>query len=784
MGATLDRLRAAFGRQRVLRPAVFDQAARRRLDQWYLRNHVPVREVLDVFHRHGGFTTDSGRLLVPVHEPDSAELTGEYLVYHPDQLVPCVTYYDYDRDGMARVDLDRFGATYPAWRIRFWHSAYEPPSVPSYLASATESAGGATVGGHGGDRGRSGGPGLGGTSVAGGSAATARATAEHPVPAEEFFEHVRSFVADEELAEIEDAREAFDRQSPAAFIEDRGGIEHLETRGRQVDREGQQVCIASLPEEEAERVAESHGGVDIPETYGVYPDSRVVLGSRERDAGFPLEAKVLDVVGTSLHLGALWDTAGDKRAAEAAFEGGGGARVHLGNLLNPVPFDRQRAAIDDVEASDRKAGVLAGEREPGFGDSLQLTVDGDLNRFQREAALDALRADDVYCIHGPPGTGKTRTLVAIVRAAVRRGERVLVTAHSNQAVDNLLVGTSTHGNVDSGSLHAAAARGELDLARIGDNSTDDVVLEHYADESYYGADVVGATTSGASVLHEDQFDLAVVDEATQATIPSTLIPYSKAERLVLAGDHRQLPPYTAGEFAEDEEMEVSLFEHLLGLHGEAVSSMLRRQYRMHEDIAAFPNRAFYDGRLTHGQGNRSWTVDDLAPVEGVQVAGEETRRSGGSLFNEAEVEAVCAGVGTLLDRAVPPEEIGVITPYSAQVAKISSAIRQRHGREVWEALEVATVDAFQGGEREAVVVSFVRSNDRGETGFLTLPTEGPRRLNVALTRAKRRLVLVGDWETLAAPDPARGDDDPGSAVFRELREHLRDTGALREAARA
>jgi superfamily I DNA and/or RNA helicase len=228
-------------------------------------------------------------------------------------------------------------------------------------------------------------------------------------------------------------------------------------------------------------------------------------------------------------------------------------------------------------------------------------------------------------------------------------------------------------------------------------------------------------------------------------------------------------------------MEVSLFEHVLDVYGDEVSTLLRKQYRMHRAIAAFPNEAFYGGKLTHGQRNRAWTVGDLDPLVGIQVDGDEQETPGGSYYNEAEAAVVVDEVDRLRRNGVPASRIGVITPYSGQVGKIVQALDDD---ELAERVDVATVDSFQGGEREAIVVSFVRSNDRGDTGFLTFPHEGPRRLNVAMTRAQKRCALVGDWSTLRATPSHRSPDEDASHVFDALYDHLEERDSLVQVAAA
>jgi len=225
-------------------------------------------------------------------------------------------------------------------------------------------------------------------------------------------------------------------------------------------------------------------------------------------------------------------------------------------------------------------------------------------------------------------------------------------------------------------------------------------------------------------------------------------------------------------------MRPSLFETILDRYGDDAAVLLARQYRMHDAIAAFPNEAFYDGRLETADEAADRGIDGLPAVELFDVAGDERREErGASVRNAAEADVVADRVATLLDAGVDPGDLGVIAAYSGQVSEIRRALADRGLDRA--ALTVDTVDSFQGGEREAVVVSFARSNDDNDAGFLEHPEEGPRRLNVALTRARRHLSLIGDWETLTEPASHRDPADSCAAVYAALYDRLADLDAAR-----
>ncbi|MFB6243673.1 MAG: AAA domain-containing protein, partial [Halobaculum sp.] len=341
----------------------------------------------------------------------------------------------------------------------------------------------------------------------------------------------------------------------------------------------------------------------------------------------------------------------------------------LAPLVTPVPYDRRLSAVETGRRDEATRALLSGREPLAFSANSYALPETqvELDRHQHDALVWADSADDLGLIHGPPGTGKTRTLTAVVLAAVEKGQSVLVSAHSNRAVDNLLVGESTPRETAPETLHAAAERGDIRIARVGRNTNSPVVASSYVETSPDRADVVAATTNGAARFEENSFDLAVVDEATQASRAATLVPLACAEKLVLAGDHRQLPPYTAGEAGSDQQRP-SLFETLLDRYGESAAVRLRRQYRMHEQIAAFPNETFYDGELETAEAVRERTVGDLDPVVGIDVRGDCRRHGEVSYANEREADLVVREVRRLLDAGLSPGDIGVITPYRGQRA--------------------------------------------------------------------------------------------------------------------
>lgn len=277
-----------------------------------------------------------------------------------------------------------------------------------------------------------------------------------------------------------------------------------------------------------------------------------------------------------------------------------------------------------------------------------------------------------------------------------------------------------------------------------------------------GADVVCSTnaTAGSDLLADREFDVLVLDEATQATEPSCLIPITMADRVVMAGDHRQLPPTVLNEKAARRGLRTSLFEKLARRdYGDDIRTMLTMQYRMHEDIMDFSSEEFYDNRLRADESVRTHTLEEFdldltgadqqtaeileprEPVTFVDTAGvdapELSREGSESRENPVEADLTVELAEVLLEGELYERELAVISPYWDQVDRIRNQIDR-------EELEIKTVDGFQGREKEVVLLSLVRSNLEGAVGFL----RDIRRFNVALTRARRKAVVVGDSATV------------------------------------
>lgn len=485
---------------------------------------------------------------------------------------------------------------------------------------------------------------------------------------------------------------------------------------------------------------------------------------------------------------------------------------------------RSRAALAKARhARDERLGdlrdVCLGAREPEFGEVPAVEfLNTRLDESQQAAVRFALSAKDVAVMHGPPGTGKTTAVVELIRQIIRGGGKVLACAPSNLGVDNLFERLLDRGEnavrighlarvlphlrdrtlgamvpahrdvrrikklrIEAHDLFRQADRGARGRDRDSRSALRDEAKSLLADaraaeadiaqEILRSADVVCATNTGldAHLLGALRFNTVVLDEACQGTEPSCWIPMLRADRVVFAGDHCQLPPTIRSRDAAAEGFNISLQERLVHRFGDRVSRMLSVQYRMHEAIMAHSSATFYGNRLKADSsvaGHRlcdlpGVRVDELteSPLHFIDTSGachdEEREASGTSLFNREEARLALKKVRDLKARGVRPSDIAVITPYTAQVRLLGEWLDD-------DAVEAGSVDGFQGREKEAVIISLVRSNPEKEIGFLS----DTRRMNVAITRARRKLIVIGDSATISA-----------NPFYERLLEHFDQHGA-------
>ncbi len=453
--------------------------------------------------------------------------------------------------------------------------------------------------------------------------------------------------------------------------------------------------------------------------------------------------------------------------------------------------------------------ILLGEKPSSPLRAIDVASIAQLNPSQTEAMQFALGTQDVAFIHGPPGTGKTTTLVGAIAAAVKAESQVLVTAPSNAAVDLLAEKLSDQGlqvirighparvteqtlsktldaritqHIHYPELRTLRRRmeelktmahkykrnfgwAEKEQRRLlmqesrAAKADADLLEFHIVNDLLQKSEVICCTLVGCShpVLRGRKYTSAFIDEAGQALEPACWIPLLRCERVIFAGDHQQLPPTIKSNEAARAGLAVTLFEKGILKHPSR-SKMLEVQYRMHEAIMRFPSRYFYDNKLlAHDSVKAALLRPHQSPIEFIDTAGcgymETQDPETLSRFNEEEAHLLIRLTEKLIEE-IGPElwlqegiTMGIITPYRSQVDLLHKLAEQSALLEpLHKLVTINTVDAFQGQERDVIAISFVRSNEKSEVGFLS----DIRRTNVAMTRARKKLIMVGDSATLGA----------------------------------
>ncbi|MCS3921548.1 putative DNA helicase [Methanococcus voltae PS] len=589
--------------------------------------------------------------------------------------------------------------------------------------------------------------------------------------------------------------------------------------------------------------------------------------------------------------------------------------VRIDLYVNDVTFKRMTKALEKFEVTRNKiANIIIGIEKPKYcainektlkyldlesiinlSDILNDKVideiienfdycDNNLNFYQKEAVIRALLANDLYMVHGPPGTGKTRTITELIIQETKRGNSVIATADSNTAVDNILENLSKAPKIakkskpklnlkyeKSGqlgkleklkivrighpsriskelidySLHSKITKHELHIKIIKLRellereylkrkeipipdpkyrrglTNDDIILYDKLKQRIRGippkkleemalwvrcnekiakikdkiaktekqiivdiienSDVVLATNSmaGSEYLEDFNFNVGVIDECSQSMEPSTLITALKCDKIVMAGDHKQLPPTV---LSDEIELKNTLFERMIK-ENKDFSQILKIQYRMNDKIMGFSNKLFYENQLISDESVKNRALSDLDynlnynpgdelknknlnnlnkkdintelysslfndnPLVLINTEGNEKRDDFKSYYNKSELKIIDKIINKYLENSIP---ISIISPYDSQVKKIKEIVSEHETSEN-ESIEqknipkikVKSIDGYQGREDEIIVVSFVRSE---KIGFLS----DLRRLNVALTRAKRKLILIGNFNFLTS----------------------------------
>ncbi len=460
--------------------------------------------------------------------------------------------------------------------------------------------------------------------------------------------------------------------------------------------------------------------------------------------------------------------------------------------------------------------IICGNVKPEFRTDFPVRFPW-LNKSQERAVQKVLGVRDISIVHGPPGTGKTTTLVEAIYETLRREEQVIVSAQSNAAVDWIAekliergISVLRVGNplkVSDALLNATYERRyeahpdyhELWSLRKNlreilsskdrhepskqnriykiKNRITEIEIKIDAD-IFAETKVVACTLVGSAnrVLERKYFNTLFVDEAAQALDAACWIPISKVNRVVFAGDHFQLPPTVKCMEAKNEGLDITMMEKLARKYPDIVT-LLNVQYRMNSDIMRFSSDWFYEGDLKADPSVAERTLTSLDyPIEWYDTRNMEFREEQNSdtmsRINKEEAELLISLfenlVQTLTVEKIRDEniDIGIISPYKKQIGYIRHLVkRNKLLRSIKKNISINTVDGFQGQEKDIIMISMVRGNDQGKIGFLN----DLRRMNVAITRARMKLIILGDAETLNH-----------HAFYRKLYEYIRENGKITE----
>jgi DNA replication ATP-dependent helicase Dna2 len=485
-------------------------------------------------------------------------------------------------------------------------------------------------------------------------------------------------------------------------------------------------------------------------------------------------------------------------------------------IAHPVLLDRYDSDIVHVRTvqnllrwlnvNAHMRDLVAGRIRPRF-QGQAVPPRADFNLEQNLAVERALEMQDYLLVHGPPGTGKTSVIAEIVKRLCARKQRVLLAAFTNQAVDNILKRLNKEGfheYIRLGHQRSVAEEirphllKELADKRYYDRQQEEEAYVDIVSNLLYDTQVIASTTATwsaekyvpAGEVNANgekkelglEFDVAIIDEAGQLTVPAILGALRFARRFILVGDEKQLPPLVLSKEAAEQGLNESLFSQLkkaddIYMQEETMAIgacvTLRTQYRMNRWIANFASTVFYDrqliahpsvadqklnfGNKRDGKNGLANTSVERALEPGLPLVFLDVRDNGLSdetKISNGEAHAVRALVAELLKKGIQPQDIGVIAPYRAQVANIRRYLLTSDPTSNWQGLpvdtplSVDTVDRFQGGERMVILMSFATTHEPTEGSqrrdFLT----NPNRLNVALTRAQRKLIVLGSVAAL------------------------------------
>lgn len=511
-------------------------------------------------------------------------------------------------------------------------------------------------------------------------------------------------------------------------------------------------------------------------------------------------------------------------------------KLLLDSYFDETTFREMKRAVEQVIRSEGERlselrEIIYGDKDAYFWPGTQFSPISFLNKSQNQALALVSSAKDISLIHGPPGTGKTTTLIEAIEQTLRNESQVLACAPSNTAVDLLtakllekdlkvirighparvsddILSVTLDAQIKSHDNYPIlkklreeaqqkrtkalkykrsfgpedrAQRRQL-LQEVKEMFREARELEaRMVDHIFQKAQVILSTLVGASnyILRKRFFSTLFIDEAAQALEGACWIPIQRAKRVVLAGDHCQLPPTILSIEAAKNGLNRTLFEKAIASQKQA-SQILQTQYRMHEQIMGFSNQQFYHNQLIAHDSVKSEILGEDAflstPVDWIDTAGcgytEEQNPETLSYSNPEEANLLLKYLSKVIEALkqennLMPERltIGVISPYREQVKYLNRSLS--HFSELSElSIDVHTVDGFQGQERDLICISLVRCNDMGNIGFLA----DTRRMNVAMTRAKKKLIMIGDSATLVNHE-----------FYKQLLDYIEDIEAYKSA---
>lgn len=483
-------------------------------------------------------------------------------------------------------------------------------------------------------------------------------------------------------------------------------------------------------------------------------------------------------------------------------------------LFDNNSYDEMQNALKEadrkieIQKEGQLVNILMGKNKPSFRDDISPFYSPKLNEVQQQSLNKILAAREIAIVHGPPGTGKTTTLVQAIKALVKQdGKKILVVAPSNTAVDLLAEKLSDEGlNVIRVGNPARVSEKLLSLtldSKVALNSSSKEIrslkkqaaeyknmahkykrnfgraereqrkalfdeahkimkevgdTEQFIQDNLLNkAQVIAATLVGSNhyTVRNLKYHTVVIDEAGQALEPACWIPILKAEKVILAGDHFQLSPTIKSDEAARNGLNVTLLEKCVNLHPEAVV-LLEEQYRMNAAIMGYSSKVFYQDKLqAHSSVTSHLVFESDIPLCFIDTAGcgFEEKQEGTSVSNPDEaaflfkhLNSYAEEIATHLSEEFFPT-VAIISPYREQIKILKDQLQNSPGLQKHAAkISVNTIDSFQGQERDIVYISMTRSNSEGSIGFLA----DVRRMNVAMTRARKKLVIVGDSATLSS----------------------------------